>query len=344
MKINRTIKIANLRIAILFAAFLPTFNIIINSQQQNDLNFNRLLLTLPVTFLFLLVAWYVNAFLTFYFTEAKTVHSRIREILIIIGSNLLLLSLFLLSGIYILKETGNVPLKNHFALWLITLKGAVSIGLIYIIQYALNSSARAQEISMQNQMLKMENLRSQFEILRQQVNPHFLFNSLSTLRSMVRSGDPKSEQFVMTLSEIYRQLLDKRQKDLVTLEEELEFVNDYVFMLSARFGERLAISIDLPGQLMSLKIPTFSLQLLIENGIKHNMISPDKPLEIKLFSTLPETITVENKLQPKITSEEHSGYGLENLVQRYRLLGYPDGVFIYTDDEIFRVKLKLLNT
>ena len=114
-------------------------------------------------------------------------------------------------------------------------------------------------------------------------------------------------------------------------------------MLSARFGEMLTISIDIPEHLIGLKIPTFSLQLLIENGIKHNMISSDKPLEIKLFSTLPETITVENKLQPKITQEEHSGYGLENLVQRYKLMGYPDGVFIYTDDEIFRVKLKLLN-
>lgn len=191
-------------------------------------------------------------------------------------------------------------------------------------------------------MLKTENVRSQFEILRQQVNPHFLFNSLSTLRSMVRSKDPKSEEFVLRLSEIYRQLLAKRQFDTVPLKEELEFVNDYLFMLSSRFGAALKIIIDIPEESLLFRVPTFSLQLLLENCIKHNVISAEKPLEIKLFASS-GFVTIENHVQPKQTEAEHSGYGLENLIQRYKLLGFAEnGVFVFSDDDVFRVRLKLL--
>lgn len=343
MKINQTTKRANLLIAVFFSAFLPTFNVIINSQHRIDANFDRVAATWPVTFLFLLIAWFTNAYLTLFFNKSGDFSSWLKKVSVVIVCNALLLSLFILIGIYILMENYAVVPGDNYKLWLITLKGAVSIALIYIIQYGLNSNARAQAVSLQNQMLKMENLKAQFEILRQQVNPHFLFNSLSTLRSMVRSMDPNSEQFIIKLSEIYRQLLDKRQKDLVTLKEELEFVNDYSFMLFARFGKMLKITMDIPDDLLDLRLPTFSLQVLLENCIKHNAIAIDKPLEIKVFCSLPGAITVENNMQPKITQAEHSGYGLENLIQRYKLLGEEDGIFVFTDEDVFRVRLKLLH-
>lgn len=342
MQILNAVRKSNWKIAILFSTFLPTFNIIINSQHQVEMALGRTLLIGSVTFCFLMISWYVSAWLTSFYGNIRGQKAFLKKSIITLLCYAILLSLFILIGIFVIRETTSGDIKGDYSIWLITLKGAVSIILIYIIQYALNSAAKAQEVSLQNEMLKTENLRSQFEILRQQVNPHFLFNSLSTLRSMIRSKDPNSEEFVLKLSEIYRQLLVKRQKDLVSLKEELEFVKDYTFMLFARFGKMLKVSTDIPEELLSYELPTFSLQLLLENCIKHNMISSEKPLEIKIFSSTANTITIENPIQPKITREEHSGYGLENLVQRYRLLGEPEAVFIYSDDEIFRVRIKLL--
>lgn len=267
----------------------------------------------------------------------------LKQVAVILVCNASLLTVFILTGIFFLREIKEVALQEkQFVLWLIIFKGALSILLIYIVQNLLNTRAREQEVTLQNEMLKSENLRAQFEILRQQVNPHFLFNSLSTLRSMVRAKDPKAEEFVLHLSEIYRQLLAKRQFDTVTLKEELEFVNDYSFMLFSRFGAALKIKVDITGESLAFRVPTFSLQLLLENCIKHNVISSGKPLEIKLFAGQ-GFVTIENHLQPKLTPEEHSGYGLESLIERYKLLGFPeDGVFVFTDEDVFRVRLKLL--
>ena len=331
----------NWKIAVLFAAFLPTFNIIINSQHRVETNIWRMFLTGSVTFAFLLVAWFINSWLTNSFPQKNGMIYLFRKGMTVLLANAILLALFVAVGIFVLSEINNENPKSSFSLWLIAFKGAISIALIYIIQYALNSAQKAQEVSLQNEMLKTENMRAQFEILRQQVSPHFLFNSLSTLRSMVRSGDSNSEQFVLKLSEIYRKLLTNRQKDLVQLKEELEFINDYSFMLFARFGKMLTITQDIPADQLTDQIPTFSLQLLLENCIKHNAISTEKPLEIKIF-TSPGFITVENRLQPKISPTEHSGFGLENLVQRYNLLGYKDGVYVFSDEDVFRVRLKLI--
>ncbi len=342
MKLKSLYGRANWKIAVLFAAFLPLFNIIINSQHRVETNVGRMFLTSLVTFLFLLIAWLVNAFLSNILQEKTGAKNLVSKTLFVLLANAFLLSLFVVIGIFVLNEFGDESPKNSFSLWLIAFKGGISIALIYIIQYALNSDEKAQAVSLQNEMLKTENVRAQFEILRQQVNPHFLFNSLSTLRSMVRAKDPKAEEFVLRLSEIYRQLLAKHQFDTVTLKEELDFVNDYSFMLSSRFGTALKITIDIPEKNLMLRLPTFALQLLLENCIKHNVISAEKPLEIKIFST-PGFVTIENRLQAKLTEVEHSGYGLANLVERYKLLGFPeDGVFVFSDDDVFRVRLKLL--
>lgn len=343
MHLKQVLQRNNWKIAVLFSAFLPLFNIIINSQHRAYDNITQLLANAFSTFLFLLTSWFVNSYLTIYFQQFKGNHALPKKIVLLLFLNAILLTLFILVGVFIVREVneGSIP-EKRFVLWLIIFKGAISISLIYIIQNLLNTRAREQEITLQNEILKNENLRAQFEILRQQVNPHFLFNSLSTLRSMVRSNDSNSEEFVIKLSDTYRQLLDKQQKELVTLKEELDFVNDYLFMLSSRFGNMLKIIFDIPEEIHGLKVPTFSLQLLIENCVKHNIISSEHPLEIKVFATMPGSITVENHLQPKISEAKNSGYGLQNLIQRYQLLGYPDGVFIFSDEHVFRVKLKLI--
>ncbi len=330
-------------IGILFSAFLATTNILNNIQGQTTLELYRIIINWSVSFLFLFTIWFVNSSLTLFFEKSEYRVGQIKKIIIIVVTNAVLLSGFVLIAIYILNEFDVLILQTENVYSLVIIKGFVSILIIYIIQYAFISDARAQEISMQNQMLKTENIRSQYEALKQQVNPHFLFNSLSTLRSMIRSNNKNSEAFVIKLSEIYRQLLVKKEKETLTLKEELAFINDYSFMLFARFENMLTINIDLSESIMRKHLPIFSMQLLLENCIKHNIISKEKQLEIKIFNTDQKSVTVENNLQPKISVEEKSGYGLKNVIQRYNLLGRSDGVFIFSDENVFRVKLSLLD-
>lgn len=191
-------------------------------------------------------------------------------------------------------------------------------------------------------MLKTENIQAQFEILRQQISPHFLFNSLSSLRSMIRSSNKNAEQFVIKLTDIYRLLLTKKEIDTVPLKDELKFIDDYSFLLFARYENRLSIEIDIPQEMQNLKIPTFTLQLLLENCVKHNIVSKEKPLQINVYNSGLNSIVVENNLQPKSQTEEASGTGLQNLAKRYALLNIPEGVQIFSDDLVYSVTIKLL--
>src|SRR5690606_10793318 len=113
---------------------------------------------------------------------------------------------------------------------------------------------------------KMDNLAAQYELLRQQVNPHFLFNSLNTLKYMVESGDKHSVDFILKLSDFYRFSLESRKSDLIELSEELKILESYIFLLKARFEDGMEISIDLPGTRAGTQIPPFTLQLLVENA------------------------------------------------------------------------------
>jgi two-component system, LytTR family, sensor kinase len=342
MKDSLTFK-TNWKVSIGFSAFVSAFGVINNSQLNIDGDYTRLFTIWVQTFLFLLISWYINSYLTLFFKKPKYKIRLQKKVFIIIVCNAVFLSIFILLNGFILKEI-NLPYIGKTNVYLFFFrKGIFSISLIYIFQYALNSNAKAQEVSLQNQMLKTENIRAQFEILRQQVNPHFLFNALSTLRSMIRSNNKNSEVFVLKLAEIYRQLLLKREKEVVTLKEELDFVSDYSFMLFARFEEMLSIRIEIPDNVLILKLPTFSLQLLLENCIKHNVISHEKPLKIKIFYTSTDSIIVENNLQPKLSQSAPSGFGLQNLEQRYSLLGISDGIHVFSDESVFRVKIKLLS-
>ncbi|HAF29546.1 MAG TPA: hypothetical protein DCG75_10905 [Bacteroidales bacterium] len=336
-------KIKYWNIGIVFSVLLSAFNLLNNSQYYSETNFLNILLSWTATFIFLIVSWYTISFLFTFFEKSNKKISNLNKILILIVFTSILLGLFYIIGIYIRNELNIMATRKENINSFIILRGIVSIFFICIFQYALNTDKKAQETLLQNQKLKTENIMAQFEILRQQVNPHFLFNSLSTLRSMIRSNNKNSEIFVVKLSEIYRQLLLKREKEIVPLKEELDFANDYMFMLFARFEKMMSLNIDIPENFLNLKIPTFSLQLLLENCIKHNIISQDKPLKINIFYTNPDSLIVENNFQPKLTLSEQSGFGLQNLEQRYSLLGVTDGIHIFSDESVFRVKIKLLN-
>lgn len=339
-------KSSDLYVAILFSAIVPLLNIMNNIERRENFNWNRVVVVWFMTFVFLMMSWYISAYFTQRYIYRKE-NKRLVAFGLIMGANFLLLFGFTilgrcLSGNY---DSFYVTIldREKTSYFLIFWRGLFGIALINLVQYALYRNRVAQEVAMQNEQLKTENILSQFELLRQQVNPHFLFNALSTLRSMIHQKDPNSEEYVMKLSEVLRQILQKKDKNVVTLSEELEFVGSYIYMLLIRFEHLLDIEFEIQEDAKMLYLPTFSLQILIENCIKHNVISQSKPLHIRIFTFEKDKLIVENNLQPKQTKEENSGFGLSNLQKRYAMLGQSNSIGVQIDKEIFCVTLKLLD-
>lgn len=215
-----------------------------------------------------------------------------------------------------------------------------AILIITIIQ-SLRSAKDREHFRNKNILLQAENLEAQLDQLRQQVNPHFLFNCLSTLLSMVRLNDPQSEEYILKLSDVYRQILQKRKSTVVTVNEELEFLQAYTYLLKLRHEQALTVDIKIDNESLQYSLPVFSLQLLVENSIKHNIVSKAHPLNIQIYQNDPATITVSNNYQPKKQLEESFGVGTKNLKIRYGLLGMKDGIIIEQSTKVYSTTLKL---
>lgn len=165
--------------------------------------------------------------------------------------------------------------------------------------------------------LKREKIESQFEALKSQINPHFLFNSFNTLITIIEENPPMAVEFVEKLSDFYRSILQYREMEVISLQEEVELVQNYAFLLKKRFGDSLSLTVRYNGE--PAYIAPLTLQILVENAVKHNVISKSRPLNIEVFTDA-EYITVRNNLQKKITMEPSTGFGLQSIVNRYGLL------------------------
>jgi len=191
-----------------------------------------------------------------------------------------------------------------------------------------------------NLKLLEEKSKAELSALKEQISPHFFFNTLSTLSSIVRNEKKEvGLEFIGEISKTYQYTLATKE-DLVTLKEELAFIESYNFLLQKRFGEKLTFRVEIPDELLDSRIPPMSLQLLVENAIQHNVITRETPLHIRIF-TEDAFICVEHKLQEKQSGVDSFGIGLKNLSNRYRLLSQKD-IIITTDNQIFGVKLPLL--
>jgi LytS/YehU family sensor histidine kinase len=189
------------------------------------------------------------------------------------------------------------------------------------------------------QALEKANLEARYETLRNQVNPHFLFNSLNTLLMMV-SDNQAAAKYVESLSDFMRYMLNTRDKEAVLLRDELKIARQYVFIQQSRFGGKLSVSFDVAESYFHYAIPPLSLQMIIENAIKHNVISKDNPLVVKIFVEDNEYLVIENNISPKIEKEPSTGVGLENIRNRYLYLT-GKVVIVKNENGAFIVKLPL---
>ncbi|SIR56289.1 Histidine kinase [Mucilaginibacter lappiensis] len=210
---------------------------------------------------------------------------------------------------------------------------------IYIIIHNIQINITLQKSRLENGLLKQAQLRAQLLSLQQQVSPHFLFNSLSTLKTI--APDHETKTYVIQLANVYRYLLNFNEHHLASVKDEIAFMKSYLYILQERFEHALQISINVPDEFLSYYIPPLSLQLLIENAIKHNIISPEQPLHIRIYTDQTPALTIENSYQPKISVEESTGKGLQNIKDRYQLLSGKQ-IEVYNDDDLFTVTLPLL--
>lgn len=189
--------------------------------------------------------------------------------------------------------------------------------------------------------LQKENLQSQFEVLKQQVNPHFLFNSLNVLTSLIKVDPDLAESFTENLSKVYRYVLENKDKDLVSLSTELDFIKAYVFLINIRFMDKVFVNIDIKPRHYDLMVLPMALQLIIENAIKHNSFSKQKPLIISLFVENDSILVTENNLQIRDTYIQSTGVGLSNIRNRYTLITGKEPHFEKTEEK-FIVKIPLV--
>jgi LytS/YehU family sensor histidine kinase len=190
------------------------------------------------------------------------------------------------------------------------------------------------------QKLREENLKYRYRTLKTQVNPHFLFNSLNTLSEIVYADAKKADNYIQKLSGIYRYILDNEETDLIPLNKEIEFVKQYFDLQKERDENKIQLDIDLKNT-DKFKIVPVSLQILVENALKHNVISEEKPLKIHIHGD-DGYISISNNMQRKSTLNNSSGTGLSNLNERVKLITGKE-IIINQNNNQFTVKLPLIN-
>ncbi|MEM6262008.1 MAG: histidine kinase [Bacteroidota bacterium] len=226
-------------------------------------------------------------------------------------------------------------------LWNVLWYSIIITAFITMILHSRGFLLQWRETALREEKLKRAQLTSQFQSLKDQLNPHFLFNSLNALSSLVYQDPDKAAAFIKELSQIYRYILEYADKEVVALEEEVKCVKAYLYLQGIRFGKNILVNINIPENVF-FQIPPLSLQMLLENVVKHNIISSRKPVTIDIFLENNDTLVVRNTYQPKQHHKEVStGVGLTNIQSRYAHLTDRE-VHILESDDYFTVKLPLL--
>jgi two-component system LytT family sensor kinase len=251
----------------------------------------------------------------------------------------MLISTFALFALYTILR---MPLEFNFDHWkLLTAFGFrvnLFLNCVNAIIFFMN---RLKKTQLEAEQLKKQNIEAQFEALRNQINPHFLFNCFNVLSSLVHKDAEASSKFIGQLSNVYRYLLYNQESKIVPLQQEILFIESYMYLLKTRFSDNLIIENRITDQSGVMMVAPASLQMLIENAIKHNVASRKLPLRI-LLETQEGYIVVSNTLQKKEVEEESTKIGLNNIINRYKLLSDLP-VIIERTETIFVVKLPILH-
>ncbi|TPE42138.1 sensor histidine kinase [Pontibacter mangrovi] len=306
-----------------------------------------ILVELVIAFFFLLAIFVSNSFISKaytsgYFSRLSGSWKAVLEgITVVISSVILCFVLYYVPYrvIYYLADTEVELLPERVRLAYV-ISSVASLFFYYFVERQRNIK-QLQAEHLRAEQLQKENFRAQLESLKNQVNPHFLFNSLNVLNSLIYVDPDKAATFLSQLAEVYRALLDSGDKQLVPLEEELHLANAYIYLMQTRFGDNVQFQVDVPPACLHLQLPPTSLQMLLENAIKHNGSTANKPLQIRIY-TSEDKLVVENNLQPRLEGVTSTKVGLQNISSRYNYFTH-EKVEVAQNEQTFTVALPLLD-
>ena len=234
----------------------------------------------------------------------------------------------------------SIPLERGQVFVIITTDFLIAQPILLLLARFVKLNFQQQQIILEKEQAKQSALQHQLEALRSQINPHFLFNALNSLTVLIRNKSDRALPFVDQLSWLLRATLLRKDEDFISLQNELEYLESYIFLQKERFGEKFNVDIQIPENWKKELIPSFSLQLLAENAIKHNIVSTNQPLLLEIYPN-GEYLIIRNQIHKRRDVTEGTGLGLLNLSVRFKLLKKRD-IEIKQDKNYFIVKLPIL--
>lgn len=220
----------------------------------------------------------------------------------------------------------------------VMVRGFIISGFYYFITYSLRALEEKQKHKIEIEQLKQAQLKANLSLLKEQISPHFLFNTLNTLSTLTQEAVVKD--FVNELANAYRYVLTYKDENTADVKQELDFISSYLYIIKTRLEDSIDITINVEKETLSTRIPPLTLQILIENAIKHNVASRQRPLKIDIYNSAQDLI-IRNNFQPRQSVSHTTGTGLDNIAQRYRLL-FDKEIVIEKDSNAFVVKLPII--
>ncbi|TXI98834.1 MAG: histidine kinase [Chryseobacterium cucumeris] len=288
-----------------------------------------------ITAAFSVIMWYINIYMLNRTTKRRQ-HISYSRLMVVLAFGMVIMF-----GLAWIQQLILSHINFGPVMLMIEVRGILINLVCYMFLSLLQNNYTGQQVQLELEKVKSDNLGAQYELLKQQINPHFLFNSLNTLKLMAETRDEETVDFIVKLSDFYRFTLESRKLDLISVQEEMKIVDSYLFLQKARFGEGIKFTNELGKETAQTLIPPFTLQLLVENCIKHNIVSQSKPLHIKIY-TVDDHIVIENPIQRKVNPEDSLGVGLDNIKMRYKHLLEKD-IMINSDEKKFQIKLPLIH-
>jgi len=329
-----------------FLASMPVIDFVLNYILYDEALFqqgNIWLYSFPLIFLIGIGSWRsqvgIQNFIQYKFPAVKQTRTRVLLLsttLIPFMSLSVVLIFFTYNSLHFLGYTLQ-PNDLEYGLLV-----GFSVNLIFVTLYEVDYVVeRLKESIGEKENLKQQALQHEFDALKNQVNPHFLFNCFNTLSSLITEDKEKAEVFLNELSKVYRYLLRNNEAGVSTVENEVRFIRSYYGLLRTRHGDALQMTIEIDKRYNPYLLPSLTLQLLVENVVKHNQLAKSQPLVIEIFTTAGNKLVVNNNLQRRTVKAPSNKVGLENIKAKYDLLNQP-GFQVMEDGKNFTVVLPLI--
>ena len=262
---------------------------------------------------------------------------RVKDFVVIVGTFLLVIGISTALILVMLSVRDVESQKMPIVVQLIS--ALITSLVVWITTSQVYLNYLRQQTLLENERLIAENIRNRYEALKNQIDPHFLFNSLNTLNGLIGFDNDRAHEYVEKMSSVLRYTI--QNKEITTLKDEITIANSYAYLIRIRYGDSFRIETDIAEKYLSYNIIPISVQHLIENAVKHNVVSAKYPLVVRIYTTGADTLVVENDIRPKEFTSAGSGIGLANFCERYRLLFHKE-VIISNIDNVFRVEIPLI--